>query len=290
MQPPAPVAAALQAAAASWSHDPEGAEAGLTAALEAIERDGAAAAAERARLRARLGQLRVFLGRLDDALRVLYDALALADDGYVALQLGGALSWRGDRPALEEAEGHLARALMAARRNRDGPLAIGALCGRGEILLAAARPREALESFGEALGISEFSRLDAPSVLPLVGLARAHAAGRAPAKAEPLALRALGRARVAGDEPGEARALAALATIQGTPDRLEEAARLADAAPHRPLALRIRCERALRDPAGAASAGAAPADLLERAEAMGLSGDALRLRARRPPDEAGRGG
>lgn len=268
---PTPSPAALaRAAAETWPSDPDRAASRLAAGLERLERGAALAAAlapgERTRLRARLGQMRIFLGDLDGALRVLYDALDIEEDGYVALQLASALAWRGDPASAEEATGHAGRALTVARRHRDGPLAIGALCVRAELALAAGRPDEAVRGYGEALGIGEFSPRDAVTVTPLAGLAEAHLAGRAPRKAPGLAHRALERARRTGDRAGAARALLALGAAEADVGAIREAAETADAAPHRPLALRARVRLA-------AVGGGDPARLRDAAERMGLLGE-----------------
>lgn len=272
----------LREVAQIWSADPVAAEARLASELAGPSRLGQA---ELARLHARLGQLRIFLGRIDDALDVLYAASATGEDGYVELQLASALTWRGDAAALAEGERRAAHASDLARRHRDGPLQIGALCVRGEVALALGRPRDAVEAFGEALGVSEFSTSEAVSVLPLAGLALAHLGWRAPAKAAPLALRALERAQRVGDPAGRARALLALGTAERDVGRLAEAAAAADAAPHRPLALRARVralelasELGIRPEPGAGLATSHA--LLEAAREAGLRADAALLERR----------
>lgn len=262
----------------------------VAAALErarALQREHGAAAAERelgrfvaaleqgpnrvlsddaARVRARLGQLRVRVGDLSGALRVLYDALTWADDGYAALHLGSTLTLRG---AFEEAEGHLERARNRARADRDGPLAIGAWCALGELRLLQARGGEAVEAFGKALGITEFAPGDGPSVGPLAGLADAHRAWRNPRKAPELAARALERAERVGDLALRARAGLAVGAATADAELLDAASTWAEAAPHHPLWVRLRVARlALRDDpaerervrAAAAEAGMAPSE------------------------------
>lgn len=272
----------LREVAEIWSADPVAAEARLASELAGPSRLGPA---ERARLHARLGQLRIFLGRIDDALELLYVAAADGEDGYVELQLGSALAWRGDAAALAEGERRAAHASDLARRHRDGPLQIGALCVRGEVALARGRSRDAVEAFGEALGVSEFSSSEAVSVLPLAGLALAHLGWRAPAKAAPLALRALERAERVGDPAGRARALLALGTAERDVARLAEAAEAADAAPHRPLALRARVRASkLASELGIRPApGEEPArshELLAATREAGLRADAALLERR----------
>src|SRR6056297_683175 len=90
----------LREVAEIWNADPVAAEARLAAEIAGSPALGSAA---RSRLHARLGQLRIFLGRIDDALDVLYEAPARAEDGYVELQIASALVWRGDADALAEA-------------------------------------------------------------------------------------------------------------------------------------------------------------------------------------------
>src|SRR6056297_289485 len=272
----------LREVAEIWNADPVAAEARLAAEIAGSPALGPAA---RSRLHARLGQLRIFLGRIDDALDVLYEAPARAEDGYVELQIASALVWRGDADALAEGERRAARASDLARRHRDGPLQIGALCVRGEVALALGRSRDAVEAFGEALGVSEFSTSEAVSVHPLAGLALAHLGWRAPAKAAPLAVRALRRAERVGDPGGRARALLALGTAEGDVARLDAAAEAADAAPHRPLALRARllasdlaADSASRTPTGAEVARSHA--LLQALRDAGLHADTARLERR----------
>lgn len=165
----------------------------------------------------RIGALRVRLGRLPEAEEALRAALALSDEGYASLQLGNALRYAG-RPS--EAATLLADALAAARAQRDGGLAIAALCALGELELdrlaaipgtppeespAAARAADpaggapprgaagahhasaqtAVERFGEALGITEHAGDPALTVAPLAGLAHAHALWRVQRHAQP---------------------------------------------------------------------------------------------------------
>lgn len=192
------------------------------------------------------GVTRTRLGRLDDALRVLYDALELADNGYTALQLGNALRYLGD---MEEAEGHLARAFNKAKAERDGDLAIAALCAGGEIDLASGRPRAALERFGEALGITEAlagaGRAAGLTVAPLAGLAQAQLAWDNPAKARDLAGRALAHAHEGRDRVLKARAGLAVGVTARSAAALRRAESEALQAPHRPLQAQILLARAL---------------------------------------------
>ena len=275
-------ASLLREVAEIWSADPVAAEARLAAELAGPSPLGPEA---RSRLHARLGQLRIFLGRVDDALDVLYEAPAGVEDGYVELQIASALVWRGDAGALAEAERRAAHASELARRHRDGPLQIGALCVRGEAALARGRSRDAVEAFGEALGVSEFSTSEAVSVHPLAGLALAHLGWRAPAKAAPLAGRALRRAERVGDPAGRARALLALGIAEGEVARLQAAAQAAEAAPHRPLALRARLHALLLAPdlgTGTPSgppSGRRPA-LLQALRTAGMNADAALLERR----------
>lgn len=189
----------------------------------------------------RLGAARIRLGRLREALPGLLALLDATDSGYASLQLGSALRHLGDE---REAEHHLQRAYERARLGRDGVLAIAALCGVGELRLDADDERAALESFGQALGLSEFGSDERPSVAPLSGLARSHARGGNPAKGAELAQRALERAIRSHDRTGEARARHAVA-VCAAPDRtlFERAERSARLAPHLPMWLHVRCGR-----------------------------------------------
>jgi hypothetical protein len=148
---------------------------------------------------------------------------------------------------------------------------LAAACLLGDLRLQKGDADGAVHAYGEALGISEFARDEGASVTPLAGLAAAHHAGRAPAKAGPLARRALARAEAAGDAAGAARACLALAAAEGDVGALGRAAEAADGAPHRPLALRARRRR------WEAGGGGDRTGLLERARAMGLAGEAAAL-------------
>jgi tetratricopeptide (TPR) repeat protein len=255
----------------AWRADPDGAAARLADGLAAIEAAGAADPAARVRLRSRLGQLRLFLGDVPGALRVLLETAEIAPDGYARLQLGNALAWRGRPDDAAAALDHAEAARAAARNRRDGPLALAAACLLGDLRLARGDADAAVHAYGEALGISEFARDEAASVTPLAGLAAAHRAGRAPAKAGPLARRALARAEAAGDAAGAARAWLVLAVADGDVAAFGRAAEAADAAPHRPLALRARRR------GWEAGGGGDRTALLARARAMGLAGEAAAL-------------
>jgi len=278
--PDAPSPATLLADARdAWPTDPDGAAARLADGLAAVEAAGAIDPAARVRLRARLGQLRLFLGDVPGALRALLEASEIAPDGYAELQLGNALAWRGRPDDAAAALVHAKAARAAARRRRDGPLALAASCLLGDLRLSGGDADAAVHAYGEALGISEFARDEAASVTPLAGLAGAHHAGRAPAKAGPLARRALARAETAGDAAGAARAWLVLAVVEQDVGAFGRAAEAADAAPHRPLALRARRRRV-----EAGGGGDRPA-LRARARAMGLVGEAAAL-GRADEDEA----
>jgi hypothetical protein len=107
-------------------------------------------------------------------------------------------------------------AVLARDEGLNGLRAEGLAVGRPvqAMLAQAGTATDAVEAFGEALGVSEFSTSEAVSVVPLAGLALAHLGGRAPAKAAPLALRALGRAQRVRDPAGIARALLALGAAE----------------------------------------------------------------------------
>jgi tetratricopeptide (TPR) repeat protein len=255
----------------AWRVDPDAAAARLADGLAAIEAAGETDPAARVRLRSRLGQLRLFLGDVPGALRVLFETVEIAPDGYAQLQLGNALAWRGRPDDAGSALAHAEAARAAAGRRRDGPLALAASCLLGDLRLAGGDADAAVHAYGEALGISEFARDEAASVTPLAGLAAAHHAGRAPAKAGPLARRALARAEAAGDAAGAARAWLVLAACEHDMSAFGRAAEAADAAPHRPLALRARRRRF------EAGGGGDRTALLARARAMGLAGEAAAL-------------
>lgn len=256
-----------------WSDDPPDAVRHLEEAL--ADPDGPTAGAwepgERARLEARLGQLRIFLGRLDEAVGSLRRAVGRHDDPYLALQLAAALRWRGGAQAWTQGADLAEDARAAAAATRSGPLAIAAHCLLGDIALERGRPDAAVRDFGAALGISEFASSDAVTVVPLAGLATAHFRGRAPRKSASLARRALERAQRVGDRAGQARALLALAEAEGDVAGFGAAADMAERAPHRPLALAAKVAAAER-------LGAAPDDLLAEALECGTRDLAARIR------------
>ena len=128
----------------------------------------------------RLGAAHIRLGRLQRAVNRLYDALELSDNGYSALQLGNALRYLGE---YEEAAGHLTRAFHKAKTERDGALAIAALCAQGELALDEGEAQVAIELFGKALGLTELSSHEPLSIAPLAGLSQAHTAWDYPKKA-----------------------------------------------------------------------------------------------------------
>lgn len=184
----------------------------------------------------RLGAAYLRLGNMAPALRVLYDALEMSDNGYSALQLGNALRYLGEG---EEAEGHLSRAFNRAKTERDGQLAIAALCAQGELMLDQQQAQSAAERFGQALGITEFSRNEAITVAPLAGLAHAQVLWGHRGKATELARRALQRAKAAGDSVGEVRTRLSLGLATEDALHLQEALQQLKTVMHRPLELRI---------------------------------------------------
>jgi tetratricopeptide (TPR) repeat protein len=215
----------------------------------------------------RLGAVRIRLGLFREALPELYDLLEATDQGYAALHLGAALRCLGDE---EVAADHLTWAFERAKIARDGVLAIAALCERADLHLGVGDTRSALEGFGQALGLSEFTSDPRPSVVPLAGLARVHARAGRRGKALEQAQRARSRAR---DRIGRARSLAASAEALDQPEAYVRAAYGARLAPHLPLwiATAVRAPGAL-SPAHRAAAAAA-------ATAAGLVGEAATIRA-----------
>lgn len=242
MNPDPAVVAFSERASALWR------QGALLACLEELEgaqsllldTPNLAAADVREGVAVRLGATRLRLGRLSEALTGLNDLLEASDSGYAALQLGNVLRYLGRR---DEAEGHLKRAFIQARLQQDGVLAIAALTGLGELHLDAGAGRPALEAFGRALGLTEFSGDERPTVAPLAGLGHSHALNGNAAKGQALAERALLRARRHGDRVGVARARFTLAVAAGEVAGFELAELSARAAPHRPLWLRARYAR-----------------------------------------------
>ena len=188
----------------------------------------------------RLGAAHIRLGRLQRAVNKLYDALELSDNGYTALQLGNALRYLGE---YEEAAGHLTRAFHKAKTERDGALAIAALCAQGELALDEGEAQVAIELFGKALGLTELSSHEPLSIAPLAGLSQAHTAWDYPKKAIEVGEKALRRAEAADDAVGKARALLSLGLAKQEVKLLERSEQGARNAPHRPLELRSKVAR-----------------------------------------------
>ncbi len=183
----------------------------------------------------RLGATYIRLGELQNALRPLYDALKMSDNGYAALQLGNALRYLGEA---DEATGHLTRAFNKAKAEKDGTLAIAALCAQGEMAIDAREGQVAVERFGQGLGISEYTRDERLSVAPLAGLGHAHTVWGYPKKALEISEKALQRARDNDDAVGVARALLSLGVATNAAARCQQAAQAAKDAPHEPLRVR----------------------------------------------------
>ena len=122
-------------------------------------------------------------------------------------------------------------------------MAIAALSGLGELRLDTGDGRRAHEAFGQALGLTEFSSDERPTVAPLAGLGHSHAQSGNREKGRTLGERALERARRHGDRVGAARSLFTLATASGNVASFEAAELSARSAPHRPLWLRARYAR-----------------------------------------------
>jgi len=188
------------------------------------------------RLLTRLGAIRLRLGQLRTAVEVLQQATAQSDDGYAYLQLGNALRYLGNVAGATPA---LATALTRARSSGDGALAIAAFCAQGELALDQALSREAVERFGQALGLTELATDLRLSVAPLAGLAQAHLGWKNPRKGAGLARKALERAQLVNDRVGESRALLSLGLATGDLSVLTTARQVAAQAPHRPLEVKI---------------------------------------------------
>lgn len=183
-----------------------------------------------------LGAIRIRLGQLPAAIVVLQQAVAQPGDGYAHLQLGNALRYLGDAAG---ATLRLTEALTRARSSGDGALAIAALCAQGELALDQALPREAVEKFGQALGLTERATDLRLSINPLAGLAQAHLGWKNPRKGAGLARKALERARLVADRVGESRALLSLGLAMHDLSVLATARQIAAQATHKPLAVKI---------------------------------------------------
>lgn len=178
------------------------------------------------------------LGQLFEAQRLLSALLAASGSGYAALQLGTVARYRGE---YHQAREHFEAAFADATLRRDLALAIGAQTGLGDVHLDSGERRAALTAHGRALGLTEFSSDERPTVAPLAGLAQVHSLSGNRAKGRALALRALERARRHDHRVGTARAELALALASDRNEGFERAALAARVAPHLPLWLRIRC-------------------------------------------------
>ena len=222
----------------------EPAQAHLQAVLAYLRKEPYALnAQEHSRVWLRQGMVLLRLGQLSDALPCLYDALEMSDDGYAALQLGNALRYLGE---YDEASGHLTRAFNKAKAERDGTLAIAALNAQGELALDQGQGQNAVEAFGQALGITEFDRDESPSILPLAGIAHGQALWGYPHKGLSVVHKAWQRLPQQPDPALSARVRLAWAHVHqanGDNDsalqQLQQAAADAERAPHQPLYLRI---------------------------------------------------
>ncbi len=218
----------------------------------------------------RLGAAHIRLGHLQKAVNILYDALELSDNGYTALQLGNALRYLGE---FEEAAGHLTRAFHKAKTERDGALAIAALCAQGELALDEGEAHLAIELFGKGLGLTELSSHEPLSVAPLAGLSQAHSAWDYPKKAVEVGEKALRRAEAAGDSVGKARALLSLGLAKQEVGLLKRSEHEAERAPHHPLKLRAQVARLELAP------NAEVEEVSEEARKMGMQPEVKRLQA-----------
>ncbi len=213
----------------------------LKLALKKLDSSPQELTAEKSQLLTRLGAAQLRLGHIQAALSVLYNALKISDSGgYSALHLGNTLRYLGE---WEEAKGHLSRAYNKAKAERDGALAISNLCAQGELALDMGEGQKAVELFGKAFGLTEFSSDEALSILPLAGLAHAHVLWGYPQKGQDVATKALERARAARDQAGSARALLSLGLAKQSVDILKQAEHSAKLAPHQPLRLRTLIAR-----------------------------------------------
>lgn len=173
-------------------------------------------------------------GRLREAVVLLTPRGGGPEGGYSALHLGHAWRFLGVQ---SEAVGHFQRALAAGETARDRPLTVAALCGAGESALERRDRRAALTHFGRALGLTELGGVSA--ALPLAGLAQTQLLWHNRGKATRLAERALERATALRDAAGEARACLSLGLATGEVAVFERGRRAAQAAPLRPLELRL---------------------------------------------------
>lgn len=187
--------------------------------------------------------------------------------GYANLQLANAKLYFGQHKDCIDLTNSL---VIHAKNQRDAVLTIAALVTKGEAIIDIAtfnnasttetsdannsdannsefEIQSAIESFGQALGISELfteSEDDTLTVLPLAGLAHSHWLWGNPKKARDLAERALIRASALPSstrELLEARALLSKAVIQQTSEAFQTAIKQTELAKH--ISLTKRAQR-----------------------------------------------
>jgi len=186
-------------------------------------------------------------GSLEQASQSLDSLVTTDTSGYAKLQLANAyLYLERYTKSVTLIDG----LLIQAKEQRDALLTIAALLTKGETIIdmvcfedKEAEVQSAIESFGQALGISEFLGEERLSILPLAGLAHSHWLWGNPKKAAELSERSVKRAHTIETSERElllARAYLSIAIIQQTPESFQKAIKQATVAKHRPLEDRVK--------------------------------------------------
>lgn len=190
-------------------------------------------------------------GNLEQAHQSLTKLIETDSSGYAKLQLANAYVYL---QRYTESVTLIDTLLVQAKEQRDALLTIAALLTKGEAIIDMVsfpnkkdgddiEVQSAIESFGQALGISELLGEERLSILPLAGLAHSHWLWGNPKKAAELAERSLVRAETIDTAERDlflARAYLSVAITQQTSDAFHKAIKQATLANHRPLEGRIK--------------------------------------------------
>lgn len=176
----------------------------------------------------RLAQTFIKLAYLDDAL-ILIEPF---NDGYITLQRALINYWRGN---MNQALVCAQEGYSAAKAQKDVLLAIASLTLEGEALLVIKDAKQAVISFGKALGLTEYSGDERLTILPLAGLGHAQHDWGYPEKATRTLKKALSHAQVHEHQQGLCRVYQAQALASGDEATYIAACHSAQAIPHLPL-------------------------------------------------------
>lgn len=176
----------------------------------------------------RLSQTFIKLAYLDDALNLIEPF----NDGYITLQRALINYWRGN---MDQALVCAQESYSAAKAQKDVLLAIASLTLEGEALLAMNHAKQAVISFGKALGLTEYSGDERLTILPLAGLGHAQHNWGYPEKATRTLQKALSRAQIHEHQQGLCRVYQALALATEDKATYIAACHCAQAIPHLPL-------------------------------------------------------